>query len=1178
MRALRERIARLEGHWGLTAGAGAGKTRTLVDTYLAQLEGGGGGEALEPEQIVAITFTDKAAAEMRSRVVARVTARAASGGEGAGRWQGLIARLEWAPIATIHSFCAALLREQGVHLGLDPDFTVLDEAAYTELLDEVIQEVLRGALAGGEEGLGRLLGSFSLGRLETVLAAVHRRLATLGLGVDQAREATARAHDQALADGHLLVERLAEGFEHLVRLCREKRINYQKGYGRSIQEFLLRFPELEGLVSRMPPPPEVVDELLALTRGNWYGANPARQVLREALEGLEGLTVLPWAARLADDLLELARRVEDGISRELGRRAALGFDQLLLRARELLRGHPRVLADLRRRWRVILVDEYQDVNPLQGELVALLAGLTHPPGYQAPPEESPPRLLVVGDPKQSIYAFRGAVVAVFGQTLARLEQAGGRVGSLPENFRSRPELVEFFNRLFPRVFALGVRRELAPEAFVTWREEDRQRPAAPALDQGGPAVEVIRTAAPEGADAAARRQAEAQALAAYLSRLLEEEGFAPGEVVVLLRRLTRVRVYEEALAAAGVDFYTVRGRGFWACPEVADLTMALRAVLDPEDHLALAATLRSPLVGLSDEALLALCRPEPERFRPLGRALAEVEEFPSWLGEEQARRWRRARELILTLHPLARRLSPAELLTWLIEAGDLIPVLLGTPGGDQALANLRKLVELARRPPAALAGGVEAFTAGLTRMLGAPPQDPQAPLAGEEAGVVRIMTIHQAKGLEFPVVVLADLASRRPAGGGLPPLGPEGVLALSPWDPGRGRSVQTTLYRTLRERSQAVEEGESARLLYVACTRACRRLAFVLSPPRSRKDKGDREPTWQELVEELVCPDPACRQVEASDLSPDRPQRPEIPALSWPELLPPEPGPRAREGAELVQGVLASPPPSLPAVRESVSGLEAWFDCPRLWFFTRRLGLDTAWLAAGEGRGAPSGSEHTPRLDPVSLGSAVHLVLERAELPAGPAGLEPVVAAVLAELGLEGEPWRREVLARAARLWDTPLGPELSRTPPRRILREQPFRLWLPGAGGAPGLELRGEWDLVLLRPGGQALIVDYKVSEDLDPDHYRHQLALYALAWSRLESDAPPPRTALCYLRRHDARLVEVPLGREEPAVYRERALAAAADMAAVGPGALAEDLPAGPGCSPSCPLAAAGLCRGRG
>jgi ATP-dependent helicase/nuclease subunit A len=263
----------------------------------------------------------------------------------------------------------------------------------------------------------------------------------------------------------------------------------------------------------------------------------------------------------------------------------------------------------------------------------------------------------------------------------------------------------------------------------------------------------------------------------------------------------------------------------------------------------------------------------------------------------------------------------------------------------------------------------------------------------------------------------------------------------------------------------------------------------------------------------------------------------------------------------------------LARVAESVSGLENWLECPRLWFFTRRLGLDTASLGHGAGQsGQASGVSHS-----AELGSLVHGLLELADLGQGPAGLEAVLAEEARELGAE-EGLAREALALAKGLWDTPVPGWLADVTPGQLRREEPFHLFLGGGGAGPGVELIGEFDLLAPLAKGGWLVCDYKVSAKVEPEKYRAQMALYALAlWQGQGCLGPLPRLALCYLTPTGGRLVELAFSAEELSHWRERVLSAGRAMAALAPGVRALDLPAGERCRrEGCALGRADLCPG--
>ena len=503
-------------------------------------------------------------------------------------------------------------------------------------------------------------------------------------------------------------------------------------------------------------------------------------------------------------------------------RDGLDFDDLLVKTRDLLKPRPRA-ATPGRAVEFLLVDEFQDTDPVQSEILRSLGGDAFASG----------RLFVVGDYKQSIYRFRGARPQLF-QDIQGEFPAEGR-HALTENFRSTTGVIDFVNALFADAFP-GEHPPLEPGPG-----------SSPASD--GPAVEFVWAEEPaDDEDIKAKGANEARKTEArWLARLIRSRIDAgwmvrdrktktvrradAGDVAFLFRAMTDLAPYEAALQAEGLDFHVVGGKAFYAQQEVQDLVNVLSVIEDPLDPVALAGALRGPFFGLSDEALFRLGGSAPF---DLAEGLERLDGLAG-LSNLDRRGVAGARRLLAHWRGLKDRVSIAELVDRVLDESGFEAALLGEFLGDRKRANARKLVRLARRFDARGGFTLGHFVARIREDLREPPREEQAATTDEEGNSVRLMSIHQAKGLEFPIVVVPDLNRKQelPRKGVAfhPELGPlvrpvavEEDRGQGDDEEGSGRSLGWVAFETV-ERLE--EEAESIRLFYVATTRA--RDALILS-------------------------------------------------------------------------------------------------------------------------------------------------------------------------------------------------------------------------------------------------------------------------------------------------------------------------------------------------------------
>lgn len=1133
------------------AGAGSGKTEVLAQRFAALVSGDVPGmPALAPVEIAAITFTEKAALDMRSRIAQVLGERLAKAEDAGMRHHLLRARrtLALARISTIHGFCARLLREHALEADLVPGFRVLDEDESDVFLERAVKRLIVEAVRGrdpGALGLVSALGLHGAGRADGAVEVVMGLIGELGRRglkpdwlVEATRETARRLRAQAEATRNLAT-RAAAFIEELLDVEAAPKLDELRAAWPRYRELLLGLNadskpdvlgDLRALTELFPDAKgKVVGDIVRRLRALVVAGGLGRGV------GLEGELIDAYGAGRAAGPMGEAAGFVAAAAAELDRlklwENVLTFDDMAVRALGVLRDAPAVLARYRSELSVLMVDEYQDTDPVQHELVELLSGRAAPGGPPAPA----PDLFIVADEKQSIYRFRGADVTAF----ARAQKLGLTRVSLRDNHRSIPPLLEFVNALAQS----AMRSELspAPEYWVEWSPDHHLKPVRKA--PSGPAVEVMvsaRDGAPSGARAAELREIEARFLARRISELIEagtsvedpkQGGPRParfGDVAILMRALTDVATYERALERARVPFYTVKGRGFYACPEVSDLIALLAALDSPPDPIALAAALRSPLFGLSDQCLLEIALRAWNEEGAYGPDLAgiffgdaaDLNRLGS--GRDEAVR---ARDVLRELRTMVDRAPLAEILERALELTCFEPVMLAQSRGRERVANVRKLVEVARRLESRRSlAGFSDFVAHLRRLsngLGA--QEAKAQILGEGENVVRLMTIHQAKGLEFPVVIVADMARREPGDSRTVLLSPGDGLLMSA-TVGAGYRLPNPALNEYRKARAEEERAEAARLLYVAVTRARDRL--ILSEgadPRAGWAGQLRKALGAERVADFVRSGAAAQTLALGEaeivlrrVAPLEDARADTPGPA------PCRSPDEADFVALRNRRLAFAPPAEREIVVTPTALDDFCRCPRQYELRETLGL------AGR---TPLALEQPEAL---RMGIVAHAVLERLLGMPGVARTREAMAALVRRFaaGAMLTAQQLDELAQDIALYVADQRARDGGTAARVLGREIPF--FLRVAGDDVVVFVEGRIDL-LIDDGKRLLVRDYKYARaaEAGPD-YRVQLECYGLAVAEAYPGRPVA-AEIIYLRG-GPRAVEIDLPR--PAEIRQRLL----------------------------------------
>jgi ATP-dependent helicase/nuclease subunit A len=1015
----------------VSAAAGSGKTSVLVERFVRAVCD----DEIAPGRILAITFTERAAGELRERVRARLLEL---GERQAAR------DTEAAFVGTFHGFCARLLRAHPLAAELDPDFAVLDEGLAGRLRERAFQAAVRGLLAGDRD--------MRDGDPVDVVAAY---------GIDRVRT---------------MVEQV--------------------------------YLELRSTGQRAPRLPRPVLTADAET------------------DDADAAAV----CRVLDRLLELF-----GVAYEQRKRAraSVDFDDLELLAQQLLERHESVRASWSERFALLMVDEFQDTNPRQ---LAILRALDRG------------NLFTVGDEFQSIYGFRHADVGLFRARRDELAARGGSL-SLTRNFRSQAPLLDVVNALFAERFAQF-------PALIAGREGDRGegargedgRDGEPAVelllsDAGGwEAHEGLATSVAEGLPPAPLwRQAEARMLAQRVAELVASGRARAGDVVVLLRASGDLEVFERALQLCGLRTLAAVGT-FWGHQQIGDLIAYLRALANPLDEEALYGMLASPLGGCTRDCLALLAQAAHASRRPAWEtarlALAGESELSQRLAADDREALTWACRLLAAERVGAPRRGVATLIERVLGATGYREHVLTLDWGERRLANVHKLLRLARRFEASEGRDLRAFLDHVEYLERAARVEPDAPVEGVEPDAVRLMTVHAAKGLEFPVVCLADLG--RQPNARTPDLLLDGErigLRLMRLD--GERSTPALAYDELSVERRQREAEEEDRILYVAMTRARELLLLSGAVDFGRWPKQGPSgtpiswlgPALSEALPELL----AARESSQGELvvgehaaivryrlsSPFAPllgvlgepgahQEGGVPDVEQESASRAEEPGRVGAAAHLDSRVTVVPEQERISTL-SYSSLTELERCGYRYYLERVLGL-------GEDRAAARSGAAEDGLEARARGTLVHRLLELLDFahPQPPSAQD--VEDCARELGLRvGTTEREELATLVAGACQASIAERVGAATALR--REHPFAFSL-----APHEPLvTGVIDLLAVEADGSRLVLDYKsdrVTDEVDLEalverDYAIQRLLYALVV--LRDGAPAVEIVHWFLEREE-------------------------------------------------------------
>ncbi len=1078
----KQELFRFEKNILVSASAGTGKTAALVELYIRLLTGRTSlSEKLEidPRRILAITFTERAAAEMKERVLAGLVAL--HGPEAVRLAERMLTE---SSIFTFHAFCSSILRSFAYEAGLSPDFTILEEMQAVLLRERAMRDEIRDRLIRRDEHVVRLLRKHSLftlhGRLQTVLSARHGGDLVVP-DKEEERKRCGEMLQQSYTDFHRLLERFVRG-EGEEKLTPKNREGLDKMW-----EFW------QGVVERRAlPGPGTPEKDGILFFQDWENGiklffksqrkefiASLKEIQKVAMDAYAQLLVLPDIAAL----IELASTVDQRFATMKRKTNALDFDDLESLAIHLLEGDSAVRESYQRQFHAILVDESQDTNSLQLRLLDLIGRR----GESARKLGLPPtRYLFMGDRKQSIYRFRKADLGAF----LRLEKSfvsDGKTGKrlhFTENYRSSKPLIGFVNDLFSHV----MRGDESEATDIRYGDEDHlaggldDRPETPVMP-----CELCLASGKIPEDRT--RLAEGRIIAERLVKLVKSgasEGtpgaFGWGDIAVLLRRTTHASAYEQAFRERGIPYIIEKGAGLFQRQEVRDIIELVRFLSNPLRTDARISVLRSPAVMLSDTSLIRLSGVEDENWLSGRFSLHTWKKIlrDAEMPEDESRRMRHFIRVVSEIRARMAYMEPSDLIEELVERLDLLAEHVLTEERERVLGNVRKFVGIVRE----WERGERGFDLGrllrhfedAARILAKEPESVEQ----ENTGRLRFLTIHQAKGLEFPVVVLPDLGQNQGGRGTSGLVTSRGRrIGMKYQDITTGQSFSTTFFEEEKDKHERHEQAESKRLFYVACTRAKSFLLLSGSVKDIEKHDPSKSENWLNFLLSFIRETNAAVPVHSYELSG---------YLSPPELSeetsesgPPDVKTWNRFFQTARNDVRSS---SLGAF--SVTQLSDLQGCERRFLLRRILDRSTLlWMETEE----PEDFRVEEGDDSIRIGTLVHAYLESLPPHGSP----------------DREDWERFLYDRGFSVlpeWADTAWDDLENAGAypssiggiRRVYKELPFisEIELPSGSS---LRLKGQMDAVCLLEDGNIVLIDYKYARFREEKQTIHEFQIRAYA-----------------------------------------------------------------------------------
>ena len=1122
----------------VVAGAGSGKTRVLVERYLQLLED-------NPDwplnALVAITFSREAAYEMRQRLRQELEERARQS-RGA-QWARHLARMDSARIDTIHGLCADILRANAAQAGLDPKFEVLDETEAAIMLSETVDDVLAAIEAPHDQ----LFAHYDTARIRATLNRM---------------DLVAGGHPPLPDDPDALFQIWLQQWSRAVFAARGRLLASSPAQALTAMDHLPVGDKLSDLIAQYQAylrqielAEDARDICLNLescrrdgavgSRGsakNWGGresknavAGMLRELRASIADTLKDLGDMPGAIdRLTAQMLPLWRQLLCRVSATYRARkdadARLDFDDLERLAAEALEA-PAVRARYRNlEFKHLLVDEFQDTNRSQWSIIKALADLNRGGS-----------LFVVGDPKQSIYQFRGADVRAFGRASQEIAaRADGCALNLSTSFRSHPRLVELFNNMFRRLLAPD-ENSPAPEYEIPFGVPMRAfRPESP---QAPPLELLLLDKDCCDGNASDMRRWEANEILNRVTAWIEQgrpiydkedqqwRGLKYGDIAILFQSMSNVGLYEDVLKSQSIPFLTVAGRGYFDRQEVWDMLALLQFLHNPADDLSLATVLRSPLFAFSDDMLFALRLIVDEDGKapiPLLDALSlAMSQHAPRITERDRPLLQRALDILTDLRRLAGRLTISELLRQALAQTNYLAILTGLPDGDRRRGNIEKLLDLAEESGKVT---LQKFSVYLQELTAREVREGEAHVEAGDA--LRLMTVHASKGLEFPLVILADASWTRRGGGAATLLAdPDQGLSCQVYDPDTNEYANGYVHSRNLKLQAHREAAERKRLLYVAATRA---QDYLLVSGQVKRDKADQWTADGWLGQLIAALDLANLPTETQQIVGETIS---VRAPHW------MPGPDRRIAAAQAGGDLrdlenavgeppAAPPPllqPLPHFPSDASSHITATQIAQLGEYLHGSGETQRHAAARRfrdryrlGLGEPASDPFTHNRDPAPrlIGAIVHAVLQYENfVPVASSG-DDMIKSFAWDHGLTNPAALRSVVNEVRALLE-----QYKRSAAHQWIADaradgRPIYTELPFVYRRNKLVIHGVMDVLLTGPDGKWRIIDYKasaVSSEDCVDHakrFRLQLGVYVAAAMESLKLEDAPQVYIHYLR----------------------------------------------------------------